>query len=35
MASLWAGPAKTEGARVQPGDKYYGDQSFTVSETRG
>ncbi|GHE26032.1 hypothetical protein GCM10017673_29540 [Streptosporangium violaceochromogenes] len=31
-ATLWAGPAKTQGAPAQPGDKVYENQPFTVSD---
>jgi hypothetical protein len=31
-ATLWAGPAKTEGAPAQPGDKNYENQPVTVSD---
>ncbi|CDR01422.1 hypothetical protein GCM10022420_085210 [Streptomyces iranensis] len=31
-ATLWAGPAKTEGAPPQPGDKVYENQPVTVSD---
>ncbi|MEU8824991.1 hypothetical protein [Streptomyces sp. NPDC048636] len=31
-ATLWAGPAKTQGAPAQPGDKNYENQPFTVSD---
>ncbi|MFF6851389.1 hypothetical protein [Streptomyces antimycoticus] len=31
-ATLWAGPAKTEGAPAQPGDKVYENQPVTVSD---
>ncbi|WP_445519548.1 hypothetical protein [Streptomyces sp. NEAU-174] len=31
-ATVWAGPAKTEGAPAQPGDKVYENQPVTVSD---